>query len=354
MPKTPPLIYLFHGTDDLALSEAVAQMQSSMGDASLAELNTTRFQGRTVSLADLQAACLAAPFLVRRRLVVVEGLLLGRVARAAGETREAEPQEGDAAAEGEPRSSDWQALRLLLDQIPATTALVFLERGALSSAHPILRWSEEHKDRALVRRFDLPRGAGLSAWVARRAEAQGGSLEPQAAELLASWVGEDPRLLDQEVQKLLAYVNYARPVRPEDVEAVTPEGAQAGIFEMVDALGERRGQKALDLLRNLLLKQSPAYVLAMVVRQFRLLILVREGIEARRSAEALSSELGLHPFVARKLVQQARGFELPVLESIYRKLADLDEAIKTGRVEAGTALDLFVGEVSAGSAASVR
>ncbi|MGA2112691.1 MAG: DNA polymerase III subunit delta [Anaerolineales bacterium] len=365
MPKTPPVIYLFYGTDDLALSKALAQIRSSMGEAGLAELNLTRFQGRNLPLADLQAACLAAPFLLRRRLVIVEGWLLDRTRKAGSVASEGEaPVEGEGASAGksaleekapgdeetapaaESPSGDWGAIGTLLDQIPDTTALVFLERGALRQDHRVLRWCQEHENRALVRRFDLPQGAGLSVWVTQRAEALDGKMEPQAARLLASLVGEDPHLLDHEVQKLLAYVNYSRPVRPEDVEAVTPESLQLDIFAMVDALGQRDSQKAVDLLHDLLVKRRPESVLGMVVRQFRLLIQVREGLDGHRSARELSAELRLAEWLTDRLIRQARGFSLETLEAIYRKLADLDEALKTSRVKAETGFDLLVEEVT--------
>jgi DNA polymerase-3 subunit delta len=169
--------------------------------------------------------------------------------------------------------------------------------------------------------------------------------------LLASLAGEDPRLLDQEVQKLLAYVNYARAVRPEDVQAVTPESLQLNIFDMVDALGQLNSRKALDRLHDLLLKQPPQLVLSMVVRQFRLLILVREGLDGGRSPQQLAEDLRPSKskkswgWITEKLIRQARNFRPAALEVIYSKLGELDEAIKTGRMEAATGMDLFIEEV---------
>lgn len=357
----PPTIYLLFGTDDVELDKTVSHLRSSMGEASLADLNLTRFQGRNVPLADLQAACLAAPFLVRRRLVLVEGWLADRPGRAeeaetetsGGEVPlEAEPAvagevsaDQESAPEEEPHARDWDAVCSLLGQVPASTALVLVERGVLRKDHPILTWCKAHPDRALVRSFKVPQGAGLPAWIARRAEELGGSMDPPAARLLASLVGEDPRVLDQEVQKLLAYVNYARPIHSQDVEEITPESLQLDIFKMVDAVAQRDRHTAVDLLHDLLIKRRPEGVLGMLVRQFRLLIQVREGLEAQRSTQELFDELKLSNWLREKLLRQARGFPLGTLEAIYRKLVGFDEALKTSRVDAETGFDVLLEEV---------
>jgi hypothetical protein len=50
-----------------------------------------------------------------------------------------------------------------------------------------------------------------------QARQYGGQITPQAAWQLEELVGVQKRLADQEIQKLLAYTNYQRPVEPEDV-----------------------------------------------------------------------------------------------------------------------------------------
>ena len=52
-------------------------------------------------------------------------------------------------------------------------------------------------------------------------------------------------------------------------------------------------------------------------------------------------------FAARKLVQQARRFELERLVSLYQRLDELDGAIKSGQSAADTGLELFIAQLSA-------
>jgi len=155
-------------------------------------------------------------------------------------------------------------------------------------------------------------------------------------------VGDDPRLAVQEIEKLLAYVNYQRPVDPDDVEYLVAYAGETSVFDMVDALGARDGREAQRLLHRLLEEDDPLRLFGMVVRQFRLLLLTRELLDAGTRDTEIATAIKSHPFVVRKLRGQVRNFSLPQLEVIYHKLLDIDQAIKTGKTDGDVALDTFV------------
>lgn len=117
-----------------------------------------------------------------------------------------------------------------------------------------------------------------------QAQGAGGEFTLEAARELAVLVGEDLPQLQQEVEKLLTYVNGAHPVRREEVLALTPEGAETNVFEMVDAVGARNSSRAVRLLHKLLEDKDPLYAMAMITRQMRLLLVAREALEDKRRA----------------------------------------------------------------------
>ena len=137
------------------------------------------------------------------------------------------------------------------------------------------------------------------------------------------------------------------PVELTDVEALTPAGGEAKIFDLVDALGQRRGPPAMRELHKLLEREEPLYVLGMIVRQFRHMLLAKELLEGRMGEAEIAQTLGLHPYPAEKICAQARTFSLPALERLYRRLLDYDTDIKTGQVEAAAALDTLVASLTA-------
>ena len=51
------MFYLLHGPDEFAIAEFVDALKEKMGDPAMASLNTTVFDGRSVTLPELRGAC---------------------------------------------------------------------------------------------------------------------------------------------------------------------------------------------------------------------------------------------------------------------------------------------------------
>jgi DNA polymerase-3 subunit delta len=337
-----PSFYILHGEDTFAIAEQVQALKDRLGDPALAALNTIELDGRAVTLADLRGAADAVPFIAPRRLVIVTGLLTRLLGR--GGEAEAEADDGEESAPASLREFR-DALLAYLPQVPATTALVLIEARPLPERSRFVALAGR-SEAGYARRFDPPKGEALARWIARRAQAAGGEFTAEAAQALAAAVGEDTRLLVREIEKLLAYADYARPVELPDVETLTPYAGEVRVFDMVDAMGQRRGAAAVNLLLRLLDQpnQSPLAVFGMVVRQFRLLLGAGELLAEGAAPAQVGPALGLRPFLAAKIADQARLFSGADLEAIYRKLLEMDLGIKSSRIEAGLALETFVAD----------
>lgn len=316
--------FVFHGGDEFTQSETLADLKSQMGDPAMVELNTSHFEGRTVTLGELMHACNTLPFLASKRLVIVDGLI------------EHSSNKG--------RENDRKTLLEYLPTLPPTTRLVLIEKKTLSAKNPFIKLAETSPI-GFSKTFQTPKGSSLEQWISKRVQAHGGTIHPFAAALLASDIGDDLRLLEMEIAKLLAYVKYSRPIETKDVELLTPYAAQANIFALVDAIGQRQGQKAATLLHSRLeAGNEPLYLLAMIIRQVRLLVQVKEKLGQQYRPDEIARDIKIHPYVASKLSQQALNFTLPQLEATHRQLLDIDIAIKTGRIDPAAALDLLVAE----------
>jgi DNA polymerase-3 subunit delta len=83
-------------------------------------------------------------------------------------------------------------------------------------------------------------------------------------------------------------------------------------------------------------------LLGMIVRQFRIMIQVKELNGQGLNQQEIAAKLKLHRFVVKKAVRQAMNFSMEQLEAIYRKLLETDIAIKTGQMDEVLALDMLV------------
>lgn len=326
MNKETPAVYILHGDDEFGIQELIDhKLKPLMGDTANAEMDITTLNGSAISRRELQAETQSMPFLSERRMVILSHPL-------------------SLAS----RKKERQAFLSLLESIPPSTACILkIDRG-LKEGHWLIQWAEDHPQQAWQRTFDLPKGAAMTRWIQRRATEKGGEFSPQGARLLAAYVNEDPRLASQEIEKLLTYVENQRPVTAEDVRELTADVRQGDVFEMVDAISRGDGESAMRMLRRQLKENHPLALFGMIVRQFRLLIQVREILDRnpQRDQRSIASELGVHPYPIQKILPQAKLFTLPQLEAIYHKLSDVDFAMKTGQLDQELALDLLIASLT--------
>jgi DNA polymerase-3 subunit delta len=319
--KAAPVVYLLHGDDDFGMAGFLSTMEEKLGDPSTAQMNISRFEGGGFDLEALRGAVMAIPFLTPRRLVVVEN-----ISKKIG------------------KGKDEQAKLLnLIEQIPPSTALVLLERSELKNTHWLIKWVKQAGDRAYLRSYAVPKGAQMIAWLRKYAADQGGEIHPQAAALLAENAGDAPRMAAKEIDKLLAYVNYARPIEIEDVEAAAAfVVGQGDYFKFIDAIAQRNGRQAMDMLKKLLDEQDPLALFFSLVGHFRLLLQAREIYQHGGQEGAVAEVLGIHPYRAKKITEQAKMISLETLEQIYFYLRKLDLEIKTGQIQSELALEVLV------------
>lgn len=329
MSKPTPRAYVFHGEDDLSREEAVQKLLKAMGSGPEAEMNITHLD-ETADVPTVINAARSMPFLSDRRLVIVTGLLT-HLGRKGG---------GEAAKKAQER---------LISEIPALpeySRLALVERVSLKPDHKVLQ--AVSSSGGFVRAFPLPNDA--TDWILKRAKSEYNlSMDVHAANALASVTGNDLRRADNELYKLWCYTNGERPVTEADIALLTPYVPEANIFDMVDALATQNGKLAMRLIHTAI-DQDPREdgfgIFAMIVRQFRALLLAREHLSSGGHRRELPTVLKMHPYAAEKAEKQSRAFTLEQLETIYRRLQAYDEEMKTGKITPLLALDLLVASLS--------
>lgn len=336
------MYYIFHGEDEFSRAEELKSLRAKMGDPQFADLNTTFLDGRRVSLGELRHHADAIPFLAEKRLVIVEGL----VARLDPRRRKTEQEDDEGEAEGtEPELTE--GLTAYLPKLPESTWLVFLEVKTLAKSNPILKFALKDKKNARVKQFSPPSEDGLADWIVNSAEQKGARIEFSAANDLALFVGPDLWALDNELEKLITY-RAGEPIRREDVRALVSPLQEQIVFGLTDAMGKRDRTTALELLHDQLAHNvEPLYLMAMIIRQFRLLLQVRDLASRGLNQDQIRARLGVHPFVAKKVLEQSRHFSQEQLEIAYRKLLETDINLKTSRGEPSVNLDVLVVDLTA-------
>lgn len=322
------MIYLLYGEDSLSVEEMLASLRPDQdSDDGLYDVNTLALNGATVSLAELEAAWSTIPFMADKRTVIVRNLL------ARMERRRGGGSEGSAGLQGE-----WADIGERLAHVPDSTELIFVD-AAVNRGNPLLR---AVRSLAQVHEFRLPSVRDMPGWVRQRADRLGTGIEPSAISALVDAIGNDTRIVDMELQKLALYRSGGM-VRRQDVEAMVSYVREASIFAAVDAALEGRAGVALRMAHQLLeAGRPPIYVITMLARQVRFLILAKD-LKARGVAQdEIGRRLSISRYPLTKTMQQEVRFTAERLAEIHRKLLEADLSIKTGAADEETALDALI------------
>ena len=330
------MIYLFHGEDEFSLHEEMDALKARLDDDGMLSSNTSVLEGKRLKPAELVAVCATTPFLGGHRLIVVEGLL----DRFEGSPGRGKRREGGGSRES---AGPWKGLPEALAEMPESSVLVFVD-GRLGTGNPLLRLLSPLGE---ARAFESIRQRAVPDWIRERAAKLALSISPRAVSLLADLVGNDLRLLSQEMDKLGVYAQ-GREITDEDVRSLVSGAREASILSMVDAVVEGRSETGVRMLQQLRGEgASSSLVLNMIARQYRHLILGKELMLAHLSPAEIGKRLGIRSeYALRKVLDQARRHSLPQLEAAFHSLLAADAAIKRGVYDEDLAVDILVHELA--------
>ncbi|HUG16034.1 MAG TPA: hypothetical protein VMM78_13570 [Thermomicrobiales bacterium] len=237
--------YLLCGQNALLLDERVAALVSDLDQTGL---GTTVIDVQTSTLEAIASACHASPFFGGTRMVVLRQPLVL-------------PKRGDDASADEddtpPGRIRWPDLLQILRSTPPTSEIIVRHDGSLTATHfarkalKELGWTIEP--------VEIPRGADLLAWVTTRAQGNGYSFGPGAAERLLdllfplSWSSTDTRyvtttpdtrLIASEIEKL-ALASDEDVVSVAVVDSLIEDRSGYKAFELSNAIFSGRVEQAL-------------------------------------------------------------------------------------------------------------
>jgi len=198
-----------------------------------------------------------------------------------------------------------------------------------------------------VQEFKPLAQADVAGWILRRAATYDVSVQARAVAALAQLVGNQLWLLDSELQKLATFAS-GREISEDDVRQLVSFARDPNIFAMVDAVVEGRTKDSIELLHRLFAEgETPQRLLALIARQYRLLITAKELLDQRVRPPEISTKLGVQGFVIQRLLQQAPLYTIEKLRRAYRLLLEADLSVKRGIHDDETALELLIFQLAA-------
>lgn len=189
----------------------------------------------------------------------------------------------------------------------------------------------------------------LKRWVAGILKREGMKITENTVQLFLTKTGTDMENIYMELEKLICYCMDKEVVTEADVEAICTSRITNHIFDMVDAIADKRSKEALQLYYDLLaLKEPPMRILFLIARQCNILLQVKEMKGKGVSNKEMASAVGVPAFAVNKYLAQAGKFKSAVLRGAVLKCVEAEEAVKTGRMNDVMSVEMLITSVFEG------
>lgn len=304
-------VYLLYGEEQFLVNNYKKRLREAItGDDTM---NFNSFQGKNPDVKEIISLADTMPFFAERRLILIDGSGFFKGA----------PEE----------------LAAYLPQIPDTTCMVFCETE-VDKRNRLYKKVKEIGYAAELNRQD---SAQLMQWAAGILTRDGRKITRQVMEYFLERTGDDMENIKSELEKLVCYTMGREVITKEDVDAVGTVHVTNRIFEMVSAIVSQNTKKAMDLYEDLLtLREPPMRILFLIARQFNQILQVKELASSGNDRGSIASKVKVPPFVAGKLITQAKAFTGEQILSYVKRCVEYEEAVKTGKLSDRMAVELLI------------
>lgn len=298
-------VYLLYGEEGFLRDAKARELVEAVVDKDLLDFNCTVFRGSESDISSIGSAIMAPPVFSTRRVVLIWDL--------------------DSFSEDNRKS-----ISAALNRMPDTTVVVLV--ASTIDKRTVLFKTVSKKGRAVLFRRLYPNQA--LGWLSGYTRSKKIIMDRAAGEYLVTVLGTDLAQLVAGVEKAYDYAGIAldceKRITMEHVRGVVRGAPECGIFDLVDAIGERNAKKAISSLNQVLvLQEAPLRILYLIARQVRLILKAKVIRDRKMSSRQVAGSLGVHEFVARKCLAQADNFSLEELENAFDAMVKADIGLKT-------------------------
>ena len=169
----------------------------------------------------------------------------------------------------------------------------------------------------------------IAPWIVEELQQEGRKIHPQAAALMAEYLGTDLSKVANEVQKLILNVPKDQEISVNDIEQNIGISKDFNVFELNNALGKRDALKAIQIVDYFAAnpKSNPAIVVMGTLFGYFSKVLKYHYL-SDKSPQTAARELGVSPFFVKDYEIAARNFNKLKLFQVMTVLKDYDLKFK--------------------------
>lgn len=330
--KTAP-IYVLYGTEKYQMKQFLDTLKEQMIEPDHQEFAVASYDLTDTPIEAVVEEANTAPFLVPSKLITVRD---SNLLSAAKDNSKIEHR--------------IETLLSYIEQPAEYSVIVFVVYAdKLDERKKLVK---QLKSVGVVLHFSPLGSDDLLQWISHKAQEQQVMLDTSTAELLIRYAGTGLETLAAEIDKLCLYAGRGGTVSSSDIEELVPRSTEQNVFVMVEELANLRIQNALAIFYELLKqREEPIKIAALITRQFRIMLQVKELMRQNYSQQQIAGQLSLHPYAVKIAGEQARRFSLQQLSSMLHELAELDYRMKSGQIDKVLGIELLFLKLGTGQSA---
>ena len=313
-------VYLLYGDQDYLRVQNRDRLKTALlGDGD--EMNLNIYTGTETDISAVIDQAETLPFFADRRVIVLNNTgILGK-----------NPAGG---------SDQGDMLASYLGSAPETTHFIISE-GAVDKRKKLYRAIEKE---GMILPCENLEEETIARWTLSLFRKERLDISPELLGYFLELTGSDMFNIRMETDKLCAYCHGRSQVTERDVRAVCSVHLQDRIFEMIDAIVAKRPERALEIYMELLaLQTKPQPILALMQRQFNLLLQVRELMDLRMNENEIAERTGQKPYHIRKrYMPTASRYGRQVLIAALEDCIRADQEYKSGRITDQIAVEMVI------------
>lgn len=315
--------YVFCGVDEKLLKDNVNIVIDKVLGNGLMDLNFTKFDGNKVDINEVYNACETMPFMSEKKIVLIyRAVFLGDK-----EDRE--------------NKRRFDELYKYIDNLPEHCVLIMYYVFEDEREKPGASLKKIDKKSCVIK-TDKLKGDKFYKKVQELFDHRGRDIGRVELKFFCDNVDNNMDIIINEVNKLINYCE-GRMIKREDILRLLPRKSDSDIFDLVDFLSQKRPEKAIEILNELIFRgENLMGILFMIERQIKLLLSIKVGIEEGKRKEDIIKELKLHPYIGEKLITQSKKFSLIQLKKCMELCLITEKNLKSSQTEKKTEMELLI------------
>lgn len=317
--------YIFCGLDEELIKEGISLVVNNTVDKSLLDLNYIRLDGLTATFDDIMNACETMPFMGDKKVVVVyrSSFLKDKTDSAGTKTYN-------------------EVLKYLKDLPPYTVLIMYYlfndkrdtpkksnKVKALDKVSKVVYFDKLKKDRYYKKVEEVFKEKGKEI----------GKIELR---YFAEKVQNNFDIIRREADKLISYTGD-RIITKNDIDKLIANSSEDDIFDLIDFISQKKVEKALDLLYELLSKSDQhMLIISNIENNFKRLYEIKILVQNGTRVNDISSKFKLPTFVCEKLINQCSKFSVKQLQKLMEICLETENKIKTTGVDKNMEMELMI------------